>query len=1092
MAVTGSELKFPGRWGGLALTVAAVLTIFACRPASFDGNVRPTGGPTQVIGTLVVGAAAGERSRVAAEIELPDAKVFLVDQGGNRAAEALTQLDGRFELLAAAPGQYRFCYEIGPTQACGPRVSALGDTVLLGPVPVASRSFIHGQVLTADGRPCWVADSFFGLDVSTRVSAAPAVTGGTPSAGARANVQGEYALFGLTPGRYAVTAECENARITDLASLGQGLARRDLTLPNHAPVVRTAAAFAGPRNLLRAVPGATVDLRSDVVDRDGDTIQYMWRALDGSGQVVDPAVAGARWQLAADEGLRSVYLMARDGRGGFAFRRIDIEGGRSDRVSASGRAIDEATGAPVPGAAVTFGSASGRTDANGWFTIESERRDDSRYVLNIRHPDYALSSRILDRNARGDTYQMTPVQAGITAAGAQIRLLDRASGSMCGNRAFQNRRPLLRRAARRLLEAAGRFGVDPSGIERLLALVRATEPRCMPRGAEIVLPAGALADARGFRADGPVRGTVATLNPARRALPGDYSAVPRGGGTTALLSFGAVDVRFTDSAGRALNLRPGVTAEVRMPVAEGQLATAPPTMKMWSYDEEQGRWIDEGDARLVRTAEGAFYVGETRHFSTINMDIELNRPNATCVRFELDPAFSAWSNLTLRAYASFGGTSSQVKEVLLNSNQYHAVFALPYGPGNTLRVELRGTFNGVVQVLLDDIIVLAPPRPQMTGAALFPPDPYVECGAPELLSPAQGVLPFYGVDATGRPRFLTGPYGTFNPNPAQGAAYYGQIDPGSTRTTLAGWWSANGFDANGQGGGNSTYTRAAYMNHNDLGFGRDMHCLQPGGGKLACYVTNYGLPDQNGQNANAAATQDPVRRGATVAMEFDPNAANNTNVRFYVFNGGVGAATRVQFADLDGFGPKPVPHLCMTCHGGRFVANEVEYARFREFDLPSFRYLNGQTWDHGQPNPPTLGLDATAFARLNDMVRTAHPGTPIAALINNWYLGNFGPGALPGVPAPPSGWASQPNGYHSVYGRTCRTCHVARDRGNPNAFLVLGDATTFNSLGSYVCGSGSPKLRVMPNAFITYRNFWADTLRVQLFEALTSTSNCGS
>jgi hypothetical protein len=48
----------------------------------------------------------------------------------------------------------------------------------------------------------------------------------------------------------------------------------------------------------------------------------------------------------------------------------------------------------------------------------------------------------------------------------------------------------------------------------------------------------------------------------------------------------------------------------------------------------------------------------------------------------------------------------------------------------------------------------------------------------------------------------------------------------------------------------------------------------------------------------------------------------------------------------------------------------------------------------------------------------------------------------------------------------------------------------FNSFGNFqvtdyaVCGSGSPKRRFMPNAVVTYKNFWADSLRVQAYETI--------
>src|SRR6185503_5174059 len=48
---------------------------------------------------------------------------------------------------------------------------------------------------------------------------------------------------------------------------------------------------------------------------------------------------------------------------------------------------------------------------------------------------------------------------------------------------------------------------------------------CRAVGARLRLPAGALVDAEQQAAQGPVSLQFATLNPARRSLPGDYRAV---------------------------------------------------------------------------------------------------------------------------------------------------------------------------------------------------------------------------------------------------------------------------------------------------------------------------------------------------------------------------------------------------------------------------------------------------------------------------------------------------------------------------------------------------------------------------------------
>src|SRR5436190_1035172 len=382
-------------------------------------------------------------------------------------------------------------------------------------------------------------------------------------------------------------------------------------------------------------------------------------------------------------------------------------------------------------------------------------------------------------------------------------------------------------------------------------------------------------------------------------------------------------------------------ADISVPVTALQPANSPPNISLWSYDQRSGMWREEGKADLRNTPQGLMYVGKTGHFSTLNMDVAGRDPaHATCVRFEVDSAFNAWSNLVIRAYVSYGGTSVQVKETALDTSQYHAIYRIPYDTGfvNTLRLELRGTSNGQNLILLDNIIA-TDAWPKMTGTNLWPPYPYSECGDAVLLTPTTGVVPNYGdYDASGRPAFLSGPFGQFNPSDgaAQAAAYYAAIDPASAKDTLGKWWQANGFDADGLGAGNATYVRQAYLNFNDLGFGRDMHCLKSGS-NLACYVTNYGIADQNPANADAAENLDPTKRGATVAMEYNNSATSNPTtderVQFYVFGGGVAASARIQFADLDGFGPKPVPFLCMVCHGGEPTltgSTKSNFARFRE------------------------------------------------------------------------------------------------------------------------------------------------------------------
>ena len=115
-------------------------------------------------------------------------------------------------------------------------------------------------------------------------------------------------------------------------------------------------------------------------------------------------------------------------------------------------------------------------------------------------------------------------------------------------------------------------------------------------------------------------------------------------------------------------------------------------------------------------------------------------------------------------------------------------------------------------------------------------------------------------------------------------------------------------------------------------------------------------------------------------------------------------------------------------------------------------------------------------------MRDTNTGNAIADLVNGWYPGNNFTGR-PVLPPTPASWTGHANEYNLVYGQTCRACHVARDFPD---FIGTGGLDFFKDsfVVDKVCGAGNPKVRVMPNASITYRNFWADTPRVHLYETL--------
>jgi hypothetical protein len=321
-----------------------------------------------------------------------------------------------------------------------------------------------------------------------------------------------------------------------------------------------------------------------------------------------------------------------------------------------------------------------------------------------------------------------------------------------------------------------------------------------------------------------------------------------------------------------------------------------------------------------------------------------------------------------------------------------------------------------------------------------------------------------------------------------------KVVPGSNSThdTLEHWLAYAKFDlgllkqdvkpdAAPPGIDHVTSEQAAYLNHNDLGFGRRMTMrVDQATSEVFAFVTNYGLGDQAPKNADLAAENKSP--GATVAMEFTALAGvTGPVVKFFVF----GPDRKLLLsANLDGNGEKYVPNLCQNCHGGkrydpadvtrptaieaslRYTATSLG-ASFREFDIGSFRYPSGTATDPrtNVPTDPTL-LDA--FKRLNEFVEKSQPAPAISELIKGWY-------AKPNIPFDadffPIGWQTHSDLYLNVVAKSCRTCHVAL-RGNIEwkTYQELKDANDFGDVQDLVCGANR---RPMPHAKITYNNFWS-------------------
>jgi len=234
-----------------------------------------------------------------------------------------------------------------------------------------------------------------------------------------------------------------------------------------------------------------------------------------------------------------------------------------------GRAVDAATGAGVPDVAVSAGAATATTDANGNFNLANVAPGDRVTVL-FTSSTHVESARISSVSASAST-------------DVQIRLVRVATSA--------------------LVDVAAGGTVTVAGSP-----------------AQVALPANGVQRADGSVPTGNMSVAVTPIDPASDSavMPGDFTTLASGAATP-IESFGALNVRLTDAAGAALNLRPGQAATLRIPVASRN-GTVPATIPLFYFDNATGRWVQEGSATLAGSGANRYYEGTVAHFSTWNAD----------------------------------------------------------------------------------------------------------------------------------------------------------------------------------------------------------------------------------------------------------------------------------------------------------------------------------------------------------------------------------------------------------------------------------------------------------------------------------------
>lgn len=1150
--------------GGVAICV--LVLPFGCTSPPSSAVTTP---PIVVRGFIVAALSReGTENQGSEEVYLPGAEVFLIERSTDtNVTSDITDLSGRFTLKVPARGVYEICARTeGFQQACYDGGFDLGsesvyaEHLQLFPVRRDDAAAVFGRVSLNGGERPRLLQSLMGRNDFARVIFED---GRGARLEAPVNNYGRYVIPAVPvndPFELRAVIEGGEARqaVDPLTGLRAGLAYRiDLRFDNTSPRLSPVFAADGTgRSLEFAQPGETVALTVRAEDDDGDNLRYQWFLPDGHGTLSSDTQPSVQWTLPASNGRYTATVVVSDGRGGYAEDRFGFRVSTGG-VPFSGHVV-EVGGNPVPGAEVEVNGRQVRADPEGWFLLEVPPED--RYVLNIRQTGFGSVSHILAGEATGGTWTLRPAQRVSRDPRSLIQLRQERSEKDCpGPRArriqwsdylqsgvlqWQDGRghalSLLEQSRRqpgafgRILDLLAQVHTD---LARFVVQLTRTEfelryPQAAPcgPGIAITIPADGLVDADSNPPSGNVDVTLSTVDlRSPGQMPGDLSSVDLNGDAMVMESYGAASIDIRAGATK-YNLRPGVKAEVSIPVDPSQFATGAPlpaTIPLLYYDESRGIWEEEATLTLAGSGSNRAYEAEVTHFSTLNAD--LLKSGQSCVSVVSGSGLPATYTIEVTLPPFTTGAAPSVVSFFINnaSGTEHAIYNLPNNTNIVLVPIVSGTRpDGSTGDLPAGVFVVNTGGPQTSSSNLPPGPPYYNEVGGNPVGPCMTRVILSNLSIPSAPdapyEFLEGldlqatdldeldasaPAIAISVRNASNA-YYNLIDPRGLRQDLIDFRTRNEFGTALDAGQGELEVSAAYANSGDLGFGRNMHCRRnrasDGQFDISCYVTNYGdhlTPDT--QDAADAFNQNSSTEIATVAMEYSrvENPAgqavefpdNSRTVKFYVYlraqssptNTGQGNG-RVISAELDGAGQRPVPQLCVVCHGGVYatipadpnqpagqkkpafaVRNDVFMgSRFLPFDLHFFT---------DPPAPNTISAQEPAFRSLNlDIVRNVPSAVlasdPVVELIDELY-----PGGAPtqNDNAVVTNWDKSSPGsvdhrfYRDVFARACRACHTT----SPFGTLVFNNKTQFrnqiSNVQTRVCDQ-----HVMPHAKRTHDLFW--------------------
>jgi hypothetical protein len=284
------------------------------------------------------------------------------------------------------------------------------------------------------------------------------------------------------------------------------------------------------------------------------------------------------------------------------------------------------------------------------------------------------------------------------------------------------------------------------------------------------------------------------------------------------------------------------------------------------------------------------------------------------------------------------------------------------------------------------------------------------------------------------------------------------------------------------------WTTVAFADTHDLGLGRRVACARREGlvgwQFTTCWASSHGALPAPGQApdgtrlaalAGSAAemksvniivtwTANGVHPAGSHFATWEPPSppSSRTSTPVFVREGDIlEGGVQVLATALDSQGSKPVPHACLSCHGGRFDATT------RTVVGASLLPLVPSHLEFGPP-PGRKGAEESV-RRFNQLVHDSGAAPAVREQIQAMYAGRVAvPGATVNDLAAPPGWAQQPGLYRQVIAPYCGSCHFAQT--GPYNFASWGNVLQHKqAIHRAVCQTFT-----MPHSEQSFRRFWTE------------------